>query len=378
MKLSSGTKIAIGFVVIVGGGYGAMRVYTDRAIMHKHFAEIEPGDLNIIGVDPGAGYRVNIQNQVAVLVQSQGGFGGESNSGGGATEGAIKGRLPLSDMLKVLRGDTNALGEFISSINNLKENENWPPIRVVWTADRIAKALKGDPKEKEELERDLNMHLDGTPLSEIRIPSLENGIIIQIPVKVHVNVGGTVKLLTGQVMQPFKPLFVKTVEQKYEEKTNVTPAIIKGYYLAEAQALNTKNSTKEDIRALLQSRIDPKSAEQYAERPEQILKYAKVVVNDSMIERAESREYDTSSGKRWNLILELNDEGRERLWQFSKPRVGYQLLVVSAGVGIAAPRIEHELMLSELTVTQLEDKRLLDDAIKTFTAAKAKQTKTGS
>ena len=364
MKLLKSTKIAIAFAVIVGGGFAAMNVITDRMIMHEVFSEISPGKVNIVGVDPGAGYSIIISNQAAQLVQRQGGFGGDSGKNGeGATSGSIKNRLPLKDMIKVLGGDTEALGPFIMSINDIRENESWPPIRVVWTAERIQKALDGNAAERSALEHDLNMHLDGSPLAELRIASLENGIIVESPVTVHVNVGGTVKELVGKVQMPYKPAMVKSVESQYAEKAIVDKTIIKGYYLNEAKKVMSGEGEKENIADTLKRRIAVSELKRLAERPEQILKYAKIVVNDSMITGASFRGYEIGGQKKNDLTLDLNDEGRRRLWQFSKTRVGNQLLVVADGIGIAAPRIEHELAMSELTVTQIDDQRLLRDAV---------------
>lgn len=372
MKVLKSTKIAIAFAAFVGGAYAAKTVITDRMVMGEKFAEISPTRLNIVGIDPGAGYRVIIANQVAQLVQRQGGFGADTSSGGGATEGSIKNRLPLSDMLKVLQGDEVALGRFVANLNEIREGDDWPPVRVVWPYARLKKALDGDPGERAKLEQDLNVKLDGTPLSEVRPTSIANGIITETPVKVDVNVNGTIRTMTGIVQQPYKPGFIRRVEAAYAEKPNVDQAMIKGYYLEEARKTLKGPGQKEDIAGTLADRISERTSKKLAEKPMQILRYAKVVINDAMITDAHYQAYDSAKGKLYDLTMDLTDEGRRRLWQFSKTRVGNQLLVVADGVGIAAPVIDHELAMGELTVTQLPDDRLLRNAVEIIKARSSK------
>jgi preprotein translocase subunit SecD len=63
-----------------------------------------------------------------------------------------------------------------------------------------------------------------------------------------------------------------------------------------------------------------------------------------------------------DLTINMTEEGRRRLWQYSKSRVGTQLLLIADGIAIAAPRIQHELAQGNLTITQMRDEVLLRDA----------------
>ena len=65
----------------------------------------------------------------------------------------------------------------------------------------------------------------------------------------------------------------------------------------------------------------------------------------------------------YDLVLDLNDEGRDRLWKYSRNKVGTQLLLIVDGVAIAAPRVRHELAQKTVTITQMPDKALIQDAI---------------
>lgn len=364
MKIRTSTKIAIGFGLVIAGGYFGTGFISAQMIDHEHFIEIMPGDVNIVGVDPAAGYRVVVANQMATLVQTQDGFGGKETDDGGATEGAIKKRLPIREMLGTLKGDTKAAGAFIMALNDMKEDETWPPVRVVWTAEDIKKALDGDKVLEKKLTSDINLDLDGKPLPILKFASLENGIIVDSPVTLHVPLNGALTAVMGRVQEPYKPRMIKAVEANYPDNPNVNRSIQAGYYKAEAEKLMAQPKARENIRESLTSRISEKTANGRAEAPDKVLRNAKVVLNDSMITNAHFRTYSTNDGKEMNdLSISLNDEGRKRLWQYSKHRVGSQLLLCADGIAIAAPRIQHELAQGELTITQMADKVLVQTAV---------------
>ncbi len=62
-----------------------------------------------------------------------------------------------------------------------------------------------------------------------------------------------------------------------------------------------------------------------------------------------------------DLTIEMTDEGRRRLWQYSEDKIGTQLLLIVDGVAIAAPKISHELAQGELTITQMADEGLVKE-----------------
>jgi hypothetical protein len=320
-----------------------------------------PGRVNIVGIDPGAGYQIIVANQMAQLVQASGGFGPSETGDAGPTSGAIKKRIPVKELLEVIHGDSKAVGPFVMNLNGLSENENWPPIRVVWTAENLKLAMGGDKTLKAKLESDLNVHLDGTPLPTLRIGALENGIIMDYPVVVKVSVDGKVRSVTGRVQEPYKPLFCQNVEAQYKDK-QVTRDDIVGYYATEEEALKTDPRLIDDPVKVIGDHIDPKNAQELAAAADRVLASAVVVVNDRFITSASHESYDTAAGKMFDLTIRLNDEGRRRLWKYSQDRVGSHLLLVSDGIPIAAPIIAHELSQGELTITQMQDEGLLKDA----------------
>ena len=363
MALRHSTKIALGFILITGGAYAGYEVLSTNLAMNETFPVLTPGDVNVVGIDAGAGYRIIVANQMAQLVQASDNFGGNESSDGGATDGAIKRRVPVREMLNTLKGDSKALGEFVMSLNDMKENDNWPPIRIFWRSEDIQKALDGDKAMVAKLEHDLNIRLDGTPLPTLRIASLQNGIIVDTPVKVTVNLRGKPTDVIGRVFEPYRPRLMRAVEDRYKDKPDVTQEMQMGYYSDEAQKIIKGEGVRENVRDSLASRIAPSLSAERAKAPTRVLRSATIVLNDALVKDASYHAYDTTRGKMFDLSVDVTDEGRKRLWKYSKERVGTQLLLVADGIPIAAPRIQHELAQNSLTITQMEDEVLVRDAV---------------
>jgi len=362
MKIRSSTKIAIGFTIIVAGSIYGYEYAMRQAIMSEHFTPVVPGKVNLVGINAGAGFKILVVNEMAQLVQASEKFQGAETSDSGATEGAIKKHIPIREMLEVLKGNEKALGPFIMKVNDRDENDGWPPIRVIWKAEDLTKALHGDKALEKKLIHDLNINLDGTPLPTLVRTSLENGIIIDKPIPVKVTIEGKQTIKIGRFQEPYKPIMMQTIEKRYADK-QVTIDTIRGYYGDEAKNILDHKSKPEDIRNSIETRLSKSNASELAEYPQHILESAQVVINDSLIDKASYRSTDTNNGPVYDITIELTDEGRKRLWQFSEDRIGTQIMLINNGVAIAAPRINHELAQGELTITQLKDKRLVEEVV---------------
>jgi hypothetical protein len=364
MALRKSTKIAIGFALLTGGGYLAYDQVTDYLALSAKFTPIKPGNVNLLGIDTGTGYRIIVANQIAQLVEADSEFEGDRNEDTGATSGAIKKRVPMRELLQVLQGNEKAVGAFVMNMNDIREDETWPTTRVVWTAEDIRRALDGDAALRARLERDLNMYLDGRPLPTANISALNNGIIVDTPVTLNIQSEGKDVHITGRIQEPYRPRMILAVENLVTERAGMTADQQVGFYLEEGRkALNEPNG-RENIAKTLENRISPSVAASRAEKPERVLRRATVVVNDQFIRGARYDSLKDSDGKPYyNLVIQFNEEGRRRLWQFSKKRVGSQLLLTVDGIPIAAPRIRHDLAQGELTITQLRDESLVQDAV---------------
>jgi len=375
MKIRSSTKIAVGFVVLVVGGYFGRQYITDQMIMNEKFSPIEPGRVNLVGIDAGAGYRIITANFMAQLVEASGDFDSKDSDSGGATEGAIKKRVPIKELLQTLQGNEKALGQFIMVLNDMAEDDTWPTARIVWKAEDIEKALKGDKALAKKLEANLNMKLDGLPLSLLDFDAMENGIIVETPVAMQIPIGGKVKEVIGRVQEPYRPRIMKAIEARLKDKGNVTREMQAGYYKEEAEKILKQPKNREIVADSLKGMISKETAAKRIQNPTRVLGSASVIVSDNFITGASFREYKGPDNKPlYDLVITLNDEGRKRLWQYSKKRVGTQILITADGIPVAAPRIRHELEQGELTITQMQDRTLVEEAVDSINGNAKKET----
>ena len=363
MKIRSSTKIGIGAVVVLVGGYYGWQLYAGMTIDRMKFAPVKPSRVNIVGIAADSGYRIRIANQTAQLIQGGPEEFGPGNSGPeSADEGTEKKRVPMKEMLAAMAGDTKALGQFIAIMNEMQETAEWPSERIVWMEDDIRKAIAGDPVLKPKLEHDINVQLDGAPLKKISMTAYENGIIVETLVPCKVQVGAEVVEMKGAIQIPYRPRMSKAIEKELQEKSYDTQTV-GAYYALEAQKIADQPNLKEDVVKSLERLIDPKTNAELARPAQQVLKSATVVVTDEFITSSSNRSYTAGRDELNDLTIELTDEGRQRLWQYSRKRVGSQLLLIVDGVAIAAPRIGHELAQGELQITQMPDRILVEDVV---------------
>ena len=367
-KPRTSIKIAVGFAAVAVAIFYGPRLYSDWRVGQIELHEIKPGSVNIVGVDLGQGFRIVVANQMAQLrqvsaadsmKQGSGGVGGDDQDSDSNT--TRKSRIPMREMMQSLQGNEEALSRFTMVLNDFHEDD-LPPERIYWTAEDLKKALGGDATLKAKLVNDLNINLDGSPLPEVRVKSLEDGIVMKLPVPVKVNVAGEKKTLTATVLVPYKPKLLQRVELAIEKKSDINNAIIMGYYLDESKKVVANPKLREDVAGSLQTYLDSKSLARMGEPAERVLASATVVVNESMITKASYNSYSSTNGKLHDLSIELTGEGSDRLWKYSKGRVGTQLLLVADGIPIAAPRIQHELSQRSLDITQLPDEVLVREA----------------
>ena len=363
MKIRSSTKIFLGFVAVVGGGYFGWQAFAGYSVDGIKFDPVKPAKVNIVGISADSGYRILVANQAAQLIRGNpGNFGPSSSGDEDASDATEKKRVPIKEMLQALQGDAEALGQVVAVMNEMQETADWPSERIIWQEADIRKALAGDPALKSKLEKAINVGLDGSPLKQISMTAHENGIMIQANVPVKVQVGAETKELVGPILVPYRCQISKSIERQLKEKAYDLNTVA-GYYALEAQKVADGTAKKEDVKANLERIIDPATNAELARPAEQVLKSATVVVTDGLIKKASFRSYEERGEKLNDLTIELTDEGRKRLWQYSRRRVGSQLLLIVDGVAIAAPRIRHELAQGELQITQMPDKVLVQDAV---------------
>lgn len=322
-----------------------------------------PGSINLVAIQPGRGYRVIVANRIAQLGEvdesaEDGGFGGVRSE-----DAQNLRRIPVKEVLGSLGGDPSDLGKLIERMNDLLPPDE-PVSPFVWKAEDLKKALAGDKALLSRLELDLQVRLDGSPINQFSVTRIMNGIVIDTPVPVTVNVKGKPTQVMARVRQRYQPRLAAAVEKDINQKFNPSPDQLMAIYTTHAKD-STDPGKKEDVRKSLESRLTESRLTELKEKPERIVASAMVLANENQFAGAESRSYQTSQGKELtDLTIRLTDEGRKRLWKYSSEKKGFQLMLIVDGVAIAAPRITTELAESSVKITQMPDRQLAEDAVK--------------
>lgn len=364
------TKIVIGFVVLLALLYVGKMFWENRSLKDTPLTPIAPGRVNLVGLDTRkGGYHIIVANGLAQLIQSPGGaFGpGDSNPGQSDNDdsGGEKKRVPLKELIETLQGKSAAVGKFVSTLNDMKD-EDLPPsqIEVDWTAADLQKAIAGDATLKKKLEDDLNTHLDGTPLDRYRPSTFQNGIVIKVPVSLQLSTGEDNKasVVAGELLYPFQSALMKDLEARVHDESSLDAKKLSAFYAEVGQTYIDKPTRRQNVGQALGDIISKTNVDSLTELPQTVLDSIQILANETMITHASYASEDTPKGKIYNMDIELTDEGRKRLWQYSRDKVGGQLLLVVDGIAVAAPRIGTELAQKNLTISNLPDESIARDA----------------
>lgn len=352
----------MGAVAVVAIGYFGLQVLPTQLILREKFDPIEPGEVNIVGVDTKAGYYIIVANQVAQLVlgEQKGGFEAPDKEAAGSDS---KLRIPLRDMLRALNGDAKSMGRFVMVLNKISDSE-LPVYPIVWTAEDIQKAIDGDKALERKLVADLSIELDGSPAETLRFGAVQEGIVIDSPVELRVRNGNATRTVVGRIQEEFQPRFLMDLDTRLAEKPNLSKELVRAYYIEAAQKLLKEPQNREDVRGSLKARVSSARLKQLASLPQRLLDSVSIVVNDSMMVDASYSQYQGNDEKpKYDLTINLNEEGRKRLWQYSATHIKDQLLVVWDGIAIAAPKIQQVIPFAEVQIKQISDQGLVEDTI---------------
>lgn len=367
-------KIAIGFAVLAPLAIYGYRYSNYFLLGREHFPPQSPGQVNIIGIDPNAGYGILIENQTAKLVLGSGG----SFKPGEMTEKSLQDSdtsdrkfIPIKDMLKGMQGNIPSLSYFVQRLNEIKDDDLHDGAPV-WKAEDIEKALNGDKALEAKLVNDLNVTLDGMPLDHFRRNALFNGILTDTPVPITVQMGAEKKKLVARVKQLFEAAFMKDILNRINGKFADNSSIA-AVYGAAADEIKAGTLNKENLRKRLTGFAQ--DAARLAAFPQQILDSITPVINENQITGARYTSEPNPRGNTYTLHIDLTDEGRKRLYQFTRNRVHEQLLLTINGVAIAAPIIDHELASSEIEISKLQDEAIVKDAVDTINEKRVTTTK---
>jgi len=368
MKLHKSGGFVLAAILTLVVVWGAMWLYPRIMLAGYNPAPIVPGDINLIAVQKGARYKIIVSNGIAHLLEIADASGGEAGfdapvSDWENADTQDTGRLPIRETLQSLQGDAVALGKLVMSVNKIKE-EDLPSVRVVWKAEDLTKAVSGDKALQDKLEHDLNTRLDGTPLAQIDRNAILNGIVVDSPVTVNVPIKGNLTPVVCRIQEPYKTLFAGAIENIIVHKFTISNESLIGYYKAEAAKILGPRGHKEDVRASILSKIDPKTLGEKAVGPERILANTKVLISESEMTGASFVQYQGQNRAILSdITLRLTEDGKKRLWKYSHDNPGFQLLFTENGVAIAAPRIKTELAENEVKLTRVASKELVEDAV---------------
>lgn len=361
MKLSGSSKFilsVLGLFLVAWLGWKGYAAFRLRGVV---LDPIKPGRVNVIAVSPAAGYRIIVANQIAYLAKLEGDEDGAAFSSGNDSV-ANASRLPLRELIETLQGKEDAIGPLVMRLNEMPDTDTALHTKV-WKKEDIDKALAGDQAMRDALEKDLNVTLEGRPISQINLDAIMEGILIESPVSLTVNVAGEERLLTGRIREAYQPNFCASVADKVNERFNPSQAVIAGIYQELAQAMMDSGGG-ENVRQSLMTRTADDRLNGLAEPLEKVLQNTVVLLNEGHVTSATFETYDVGQNRKSNDIsLGLTEEGRMRLWKYSHDHSGFQLLFVVDSIAIAAPRIETVLNESVTTIRRVPSTDLVQEAV---------------
>jgi hypothetical protein len=358
MKLRGSSKFALGLIAVVGVGWTGNFLYTKSKLASVNLNPIPKGRLMLMAIRPEAGVKLVVANRMAQIVEASTEFEGQgSDDGSGVTQGSIKKRIPVKELINLLNGEPDAVEAFITRMRDkdeLLESANPPD----WSEADVMAALGGDATKRAKLEADLNCKLDGTPLPTVNLRAFFDGIRVHVPITMNVpNAKGAT--ISGTDAVYFRPRFMlqfyKSMEQKFYDKSK-----LQVYYT------NFLKTYTDNFPAIDKSLVPALKRVLTGDEIQQITQIAAntvILANDSMITGAEMFEVREGGEVTYDLKIKLTKEAKDRLWKFSSEG-GEKILVVADGVPIAAASIGTELASQELLIRQISDKSLLEEAVK--------------
>ena len=359
MKLRASTKIAIGFVALVGGGYAASKGYTQFKLRTVDMKPIEPGRFCLIAIGNGAGVKILTANRMVQVVEASSGFSGDSGQDGGTESGSIKGRIPVKELLAVLGGDAGAISGLLERIEKKDDSEAPSEDAPLWSANDLKKALDGDPALQKKLEADINATLDGEPMPALNTTAFYSGIRIECPVQLDIE-NASQKPLEGVSIKTYKTRFVTELYKKLESTFYDAKGLQDRYNLfikEKGDAIN--ESPRKNLSALLKSA----QTETRYQKAMRVASNTKVIVGQPMVESASWSEEGADKDKTYTLKLKLTEEGANRLWKYSTEHPSDKIIVISKSVAIAAANVGTALNSRELVIKQIADRALVEEAV---------------
>ncbi len=340
--------------MLVGGWWGYQWWLSEAA---KHFPTppIPPGRFTLLGLKPNDEYSIYIAGETAFIAVAT------SGSFAKGDQGTIRDRVPTSALVQAKGGNKEALGKLVMRMNKEElEQEDAPTNPKLWLQSDIQKALDGDKALAAKLEADLGMPLrPGGLIPPLTPAALDNGIAIRLSIPVNYELPGARTMLNAEVDVPFRPEAAKAAEQSLGTK-NLSPSVYLGEYRKRVA------SSQEDVSLSLRRIIDPARLRQFAQKTEDLLDKTFIILTEKQITGADfttvpPAPYKTRST--YDLHLDINPEGRGRLWRYSELFGGRTVLVLVDDAAIEGSKLSQGMNVSHFTITELKDKRRVAQAV---------------
>jgi len=333
----------------IGGNY----LYAEWRVGGMRFEPLKPGRVNLFGIEL-AGERIVVANGIAILVRGGIHEDAKENEEGGM-DSAVGPTVPIKALLGALQGEPSSLSELVESLNDL-DPSTFPPEDVVWEEKDIRAALEGDPELRSKLEYQLGTTLNGEPAPRIQLGYLRTGIYVRLEVPVRVRTESGDRTVTAHVRVRYQTRLAQELLRKpvVGEKLDVSDAALYG---ALQEVWSQMAKAPENVRNALLDILSPGRKKSYAAPAERLLDRATVLVTEAQIRDAEIAEYPDPVRDRnlYSLRLVLNDEGRLRLWQYTRRHPKTQLLFAVDGIAIAAPIVQHEMKYPVAEILNVSD-----------------------
>lgn len=377
MKIPGSILFVLFVMFALAAYYGGQWAYVHWVILPRKIEPLEPGKLNILGVHL-RNERIIVANGIAQLVKGGSGeFSAptpeESKDEVMETSTRSETRIPIGALIGTLKGNSESLSELVTILNNM-EGEILPREDTIWKANDVRKALEGDKKFKEELEKDLNTRLDGTPADVLSKSAFHEGIHIEVPVRVTVPSQKGAKIVTGKVLVPYKTRLVarvitsKEIATKYDVPLTTYLKVYEGIWEE-----MKKNGEVENVTQSLREIISEENSERLSKSAEDLIRRSTVLVTEREITEAHSEETldPDGEGNVYTVSFSLTDEGRLRLWQYTAQYPRSQLLLVVGDMAIAAPTVKEEMKYSTAAFTNITERELAEFAVETVRSYRA-------
>ena len=374
-KSRTGIWFAVAVGVVLALWFGGNELYTRMVILPREYPPLQPGSVSLIGMKV-PGYFIVVSNGVARLMIGE----ASTFSKPEAVDTSSGKTIPMAGLVGTLRGEPEAAAELTLALNDITYDIQ-PLEDRVWTKSRIDRALAAPGEERSKLEYDLGTSLEGKGIERLNWDRLTTGVWLEVEVPIALPSAQS-KQLVAKVRLPYRTRVANAAYTYFQRQlerggldANLKPSVatISGVY---NQALDDATRLgHEDVAASISSKFSQDALAKLAKPVEDVLTAVEVLVTEKTIESAELKSAPREDGKGdiYTVILNTNDESRDRLWQYTYRRPGAQLLLVSNGVAIAAPVVRHEIKYSTVEISGISEQKLAEEALRFINTAADKK-----